>query len=499
MARRYVTIWFRHLRTDWITLRRPHLHELPFVLVLPVHGKMIITAANIPAKQEGIFERMALADARAIVPSLKHLNDKSSSSGKLLKAIAEWCIRYSPVVAANPPDGIVIDATGCANLWDGEENYLTVIHNQFSDMGYDTRVAMADTIGAAWAMAHFGNKKIIAPGKQKEDLFYLPPESLRIDQEIVALLFRLGIKDIAGLLSLPRSSLTRRFGKELLYRLDQALGTVEEFIVPVIIPAAFEERLASLEPIITAMGIQIALETLLDKLCMRLRNECKGLRSAIFKCYRIDGKIEQIEISTVRASHNTKHIFKLFEIKLGTIDPALGIEIFILEASTVEDSNPMQESLWKSVCGISDVRFSELMDRIAGKIGVTNIHRYLPAEHHWPERSFKVADLFYENGIMDWPDVIRRPLHILQHPSPIQVTAPIPDYPPMNFRYKNKLHTVKKSDGPERIEKEWWINEGEHRDYYAVEDEEGIRFWLFRSGHYTGDRRDQWFIHGFFV
>jgi protein ImuB len=499
MRKRYVTIWFRHLRTDWITLRRPHLVQLPFVLVLPVHGKMIITAANIYAKQEGIFEGMALADARAIVPSLKQLDDKSQSSGKLLRSIAEWCIRYSPLVAVDPPDGIAIDATGCTHLWGGEENYLTAIHNRFNSMGYDTQVAMADTVGAAWAMAHFGNKKIIAPGKQKEDLFDLPPESLRIDHEIVTLLLRLGIKDIAALLSLPRSSLTRRFGKQLLFRLDQALGAVEEYIVPVIIPAAFEERLASLEPIITAMGIRIALETLLDKLCMRLRNQCKGLRSAVFTCYRIDGKIEQIEISTVRASHNTKHIFKLFEGKLETIDPALGIEIFILEASKVEDSNPLQESLWKNVCGISDVRFSELMDRIAGKIGVTNIHRYLPAEHHWPERSFKVADLFYENRIMDWPNVIRRPLHILQHPSPIEVTAPIPDYPPMNFRYKNKLHTVKKADGPERIEKQWWIDQGEHRDYYAVEDEEGIRFWLFRSGHYTGDRRDQWFIHGFFV
>jgi protein ImuB len=92
-----------------------------------------------------------------------------------------------------------------------------------------------------------------------------------------------------------------------------------------------------------------------------------------------------------------------------------------------------------------------------------------------------------------------RPLHLLHIPEPIEVTAPIPDYPPMNFRYKNRLHKIKKADGPERIEPEWWISDGRHRDYYAVEDEEGGRYWIFRAGHYARDRSPNWFIHGFFA
>jgi protein ImuB len=69
----------------------------------------------------------------------------------------------------------------------------------------------------------------------------------------------------------------------------------------------------------------------------------------------------------------------------------------------------------------------------------------------------------------------------------------------MHFRYKNKLHKIDHADGPERIEQEWWIDGARHRDYYTVEDEAGARYWLFRSGHYTGDHSKQWYLHGFFA
>ena len=98
-----------------------------------------------------------------------------------------------------------------------------------------------------------------------------------------------------------------------------------------------------------------------------------------------------------------------------------------------------------------------------------------------------------------WKTDKPRPIQILSTPERIDVTAPIPDYPPMLFRYKGKLHKIKNADGPERIETEWWLEKGQHRDYYSVEDEEGNRYWLFRLGHYTSDQKPQWFIHGFFA
>jgi protein ImuB len=297
---------------------------------------------------------------------------------------------------------------------------------------------------------------------------------------------------------MPKSALRRRFGVQFIRRLNQALGLEEEMIIPVQPVELYQERLQCLEPIVTATGIEIALQRLLETLCARLQKEQKGLRTAYFKGYRIDGKIEQVEIGTHRPSNNANHLFKLFEDKIMTIEPALGIELFVLEAPKIEDHSPVQEKLWKGTCGLEDIRLSELIDRLAGRIGADNIHRYVPDEHYWPERSIKPVGSLNEEINTTWKIDKLRPPRLLSNPEPIQVTAPILDYPPMLFRYRQKLHKIIKADGPERIEQEWWLQQGQHRDYYAVEDEEGCRYWLFRLGHYD-DKSYQWFIHGFFA
>ncbi|HET9824094.1 MAG TPA: DNA polymerase Y family protein [Chitinophagaceae bacterium] len=499
MSRRFVSIWFRYLRTDWF-VRRQHIQgEVPFVLASPDHGRMIVTAANSIAEEQGVETRMVVADARVLIPFLKVFDDKPGISDKLLTRLAEWCIRYTPSVAVDPPDGLILDVTGCTHLWGSERNYLENITTRLKKLGYNNRLAIADTVGCAWAISHFGEHSyIVKSGEQTTALLSLPPTALRLNENIVERLHKLGLKRIRDFIGMPRSSLRRRFGPEFLEKIDLALGYQEEKIQPVHPIEPYHERLPCLEPIITATGIEIALQRMLETLCDRLQQEQKGIRAAVFKCYRIDGKIEKVEIGTNRATHNTKHIFKLFEIKLPTIEPALGIELFTLEAPKVEDVSPSQEKLWDKTCGLDNVALSELLDRLSGKMGANLIHRYLPDEHYWPERSTKLALSLQEKATAKWRTDRPRPLQLLSNPEPVEVTAPIPDYPPMLFRYKGKLHKVIKADGPERIEQEWWIQDGQHRDYYYVEDEQGCRYWLFRSGHYT-DRSYSWFIHGFFA
>jgi len=298
---------------------------------------------------------------------------------------------------------------------------------------------------------------------------------------------------------MPRSVLRRRFGEGLLLRLAQALGQEDEVIIPLLPVQPYEERLPCLEPIRTAVGIEIAIQRLLETLCKRLQQEGKGLRTAILKGYRVDGKLEQVQIGTNSATYNTRHLFKLFELQIAKIEPALGIELFTLTAPKVEDVSPLQEALWAGKPGLDDLGVAELLDRLAGKIGQGAIHRYLPDEHYWPERSVKIAGSIRERPSIDWRTDRPRPVQLLNRPEPIEVSAPIPDYPPMLFIYKGKRHKIKKADGPERIEREWWLEAGQHRDYYNVEDEEGQRYWLFRSGHYAGSQGNQWFIHGFFA
>ncbi|HEX2682794.1 MAG TPA: DNA polymerase Y family protein, partial [Ferruginibacter sp.] len=325
------------------------------------------------------------------------------------------------------------------------------------------------------------------------------PVALRLNMEIIERLEKLGLRQIGQFINMPRPALRRRFGEQILLRLDQALGKAEEMIQPVIPIEPYQERLPCIDPIVTATGIEIALTRLLENLCTRLKQEEKGLRMAVLKCFRVDGKIEQLAIGTNHPSHNSKHLFKLFELKIENIEPALGIELFILEAPKVEELTTVQEKLWNDTGGLEDIEVSQLLDRIAGKLGADHIQRFVPAEHYWPERSFKLALSITERPQTHWKPDRPRPLQILPRPEAIDVTTPIPDYPPMNFRYKGRLHKIIKADGPERIEQEWWLQEGQHRDYYYVEDEAGKRYWLFRLGHYDAARSYQWFLHGFFV
>jgi protein ImuB len=508
MAKRFVSIWFRHLATDWFTLQAlrsiehsrespGNLKDIPFVLRTLSHGRMVITAANATARMEGIETGMVLADARAIVPELYVLDDKPDLVNQLLRRLGEWCIRFTPVVAVDPPDGLLLDATGCSHLWGGDRPYLADIEKKLTNRGYDVRAAIADTPGVAWAAARFGKDPHIPAGLHIDALLSLPPEALRLEAETVGRLHKLGLHQISQFIRMPRSSLRRRFGPHFLMRLDMAVGREMEVLTGVQPVEAYQERLPCMDPIVTATGIEIALEQLLKTLCLRLQQEQKGLRTALFKCYRVDGKVEQAGIGTNRPSHNVSHLYKLFELKLPMIEPALGIELFILEVPKVEDLFPQQEKMWEESGGLEDIRLSELLDRLASKVGMEAIHRYVPAEHYWPERSFSRASSLHEKLTTAWRDKLR-PLQLLPVPERIEVTAPIPDYPPMLFRHKGKLHKILRADGPERIEQEWWLQQGQHRDYYRVEDEDGNRYWLFRSGHYD-DKTYQWFLHGFFA
>ena len=499
MSKRFVVIWFPYLRTDWFTRRKQILKELPFVLTVPDHGRQLISASNPIAREQGVETGMVLADARAIIPSLQVLDDRPEISHRLLNGLAEWCTKYTPFVAIDLHGGLILDASGCTHLWGGEIRYLEDILTRFKNLGYHTRAAIADTIGTAWAMAHYGKGPLIIESKQQTAaLMSLPAEALRIEAETVEQLYNLGLGRISGFIGMQRSALRRRFGRSILQRLDQALGNEEEIVEPVQPVIPYQERLPSLEPIITATGIEIGLQRLLGTLCHRLKQEQKGLKTAIFKCYRTDGRIEKIEIGTNHPSSNSTHLFKLFELKISCIEPGPGIDLFLLEAQKTETVSPLQEKIWQKTGGLNNIQLSELFDRIAGKFGNDHIQRYVPDEHYWPERSIKPALSVNEELLREWKTGRPRPVQLLSSPEQVQVTAPVPDYPPMNFRYKGKLHKIIKADGPERIEQEWWLQQGQHRDYYYVEDEEGRRYWLFRAGHYS-DSSYQWFIHGFFA
>ncbi|MCF2489437.1 DNA polymerase Y family protein [Dyadobacter sp. CY347] len=499
MHQRFANIWFRHLITDWVVSERPELAGEQFVLAAPERGRMVVRAASPKAIESGIVMGMVAADARALFPALEVINDDPGKAAELLNGLAEWCIRFTPIVAVDPPDGLILDITGCAHLWGGERAYLKDIIKRLRHKGYDVSAAIADTIGSAWAVAHYGqDKRIVPPLSLSEALLPLPPAALRLEAPVLERMHKLGFYQIRDFIKMPRSVLRRRFGQTLLDRLDQAFGHAIEVIQSVKPAVPYQERLPCMEPIVTAIGIQIALKRLLEIICRRLVKEGKGLRTAVFTGYRVDGKIVQIDIVTNRGSFHVMHLFKLFELKISTIRPGMGIELFVLEAPVTEDVTEVQEKLWNTEAGSENVNLVELLDRLAGRAGMGTIHRYLPDEHYWPERSVRIAASLVETPQTAWRVDRPRPITLLAKPQVIDVAVPVPDYPPVLFKFKGIVHYMKRADGPERIEREWWLEQGMHRDYYCVEDQDGARFWIFRLGHYDHEG-SQWFIHGFFA
>lgn len=497
MAQRIVVIWFPHLMADWHLRRKPQLNTLPFALALTEKNRRIVKAVNTMAQEKGVHPEMVVADCRALVPDLEVYDYDPAQPEKLLNALAEWCIRFTPVVSVDLPDSLILDAQGCTHLWGDEHDYIQDIQKRLADFGYTTRAGMADTIGCAWAVSRFESSPcIVKSNDQVKALEHLPPAALRLDAKVTDKLTKLGLKTIGSFMRMPGASLRRRFGQPLLQRLDQAIGSSIEFVSPIEPLSPYQERLPSLEPIRTAVGIEIAIRELLDKLCQRLSRENMGLRTCELRCYRIDGHIQKIAIGTTRPSRNTGHLFKLFELRIQEIEPDLGIELFVMEAKTVEELLSTQDALW-TVSGASETALAELLDRLVGKTGEGSLHRYLPAEHYWPERSFTKASALSDQPTTAWRSDLPRPLHLIAVPERIDVSVLLPDYPPLLFIHKKQRHTVVKADGPERIEQEWWLQTGEYRDYYCVEDEKGARYWLFRSGDYMSEAV-QWFLHGYF-
>jgi protein ImuB len=500
MPKRFASIWFRHLLTDWKAIRQPDLKGKAYVFAEADHGRMVVTALTDKAQKYGVTEGMTVADARIIAPDLQVFDGKPGHELKLLSGLAEWFLRYTPLVQLDPPDGLLLDVTGCTHLKGGEKAYLQEIVSRLKTIGYTVRPAIADTIGAAWGVARCATSGLIVPGgAHRNALMPLPPLALRLPADVLLKLRNVGLYQISSFIYMPNSVLRRRFGKNMVLRLQQALGQEVEYLFPIKEPIPYSERLDCLEAIKTRPAIEIALNNLLERLCKRLYGEGLGLRSAMLTWYRVDGKNGNIAIGTNHASNRTEHLFKLFFIKLDTVAPGMGIELFVLDALKTEPVSDKQSELWSAKGGAESDEVAELLDRLAGRIGTAHIHRYLPGEHYWPERTAQPHSDLKKAPESEWRTDKPRPMQILDQPEPIEAMALTPDYPPKLFIWKGEQHVIVGADGPERIEREWWLEPGEHRDYYIAEDEAGRRYWLFRSGHYNAENNQHWYLHGFFA
>ena len=468
-------------------------------------ARRILTAVSRPAEQAGLRVGMPLTKAHALLPDVATMPADPAADAAALSRLALWALQhYAPIVAPDPPDGLVIDTTGADHLHGGEARMLSGLVNRLAASGIFARAAVADSWGAAHAAARFLADPvcIIPPGKAGEAVSPLPILGLRIEPETVTGLHMLGFSAIGDVLAVPRAPLVLRFGPLLGRRLDQLQGTVCEPVDPLRDPELVTVRKVFGEPIGAAETIARYTTGLVHDLCAALEKRGLGARRLDLLFHRVDNSLQAIRVGTARAVRDTKQLVRLLTDRIETIDPGFGIEIMDLTA-TLAEPLVLQQAV-SSLIEEGEADLAGLVDVIANRIGAARLYRIAPVESDVPERSFRrIPPLSPETGIT-WPSRWPRPARLLARPEPIEVMALLPDHPPASFTWRGVRRLVKRADGPERIFGEWWKRDAERaavRDYFQVEDADGERFWLFRSGNeeQAASGAGRWFLHGIFA
>lgn len=479
----------------------------PLALVETVRQVRRLAAVSPEAAALGLFPGQKATDARALVPELALADAEPEADAAALTALVDWCVRFSPAVAADPPDGLFLDIEGAEHLWGGEAEMLADFRARLVANGLPFRLAVADTPGAAWALAHFGPDGAIAPpGGQAALLAPLPPAALRLDPEAAAQIERLGLRRLGQVMDLPRAPFGRRFGAAALARLDQALGRAPEALAFRRPPTPWAARLAFVEPISAPEDMARVAADAVARLCARLEAEGQGARRFEVVFHRVDGKSLPIAVGLARPGRDAPRIARLIQPKTEGVDPGFGIESASVWAYGVEPVDGRQASLDALAEAAAEAGLVPLVDRLANRLGPERVWRAAPAESHVPERSVTHRPPLDPEPVeaFAWDPEAPRPVRLFRRPEPLEdVTALLPDDPPLQFRWRGRLHRVRRAEGPERIGAEWWTQEiedvstGHVRDYYRVEDAGGARFWLFRAGLY-GETPPKWWLHGLF-
>lgn len=517
---RIVSVWFPRwpvLRFLAAQIRNPGNAPVdpqqPFILAAEAKtGGPCVAALNRAAEAEGVVRGDRLADARAKAGMVQVRYVDQVADDAALKKLALWATRYTPAVSSwgeeNGADGFFLDIAGASHLFGGEEKLLADLSLRLSRAGFPARLAVADTPGMAWALARYGSKSIalLPSGREADGLNALPVEALRLSHDTCVTLRRLGFKRIGQLIDQPRAPFAGRFERELLLRLDQALGRAGEPLTYIVSPPIYHSLRYLLEPISTQQAVIAVAIRLMRDLVHALVRDGVGARVLRLALYRVDGEATLIDISLSRPTRSAEHVARLIDLKLerfeAFIDSGFGFEALGLSITATESMDLKQTEFGVFDDSDKSERRAELVDRLKQRLGPQSVRQIKPLASHLPERAEMPCAA---NEMPEWPqpdDTRLRPLILLPRAEEAEVMALVPEGPPRHFRWRREAHTVREAQGPERIAAEWW-RDGEQRptrDYYVVEDEAGQRFWLYREGLYGRETNTpRWFVHGLFA
>lgn len=544
--RRILSLWFPRLGAERHLRRLAGPMPMPFAVVADSNGAQVLASLNAEAEGAGLRRGQPLRDATAMCPGLATRPADALAEAQFLAVLRRWAGKFSPWVAEEPPEGLVIDLTGCAHLFDGEAALLAEVEGDCARMGLSLRAGVADTPGAAWALArHAGaagpaptrtgdaidqearatrsraavrrrgwerggpapagaatlpQGAVAAPGQMRQALAALPIAALRLPVETVEGLARLGLRRIEDIAGLPRAALARRFGTHVLRRLDQALGLEPEPVSPARAPLHFAVRLSFPDPIGLLDDVTAAIDRLLPPLCDRLRAAGRGARRVRIEGFRADGDVQRAEVGLARPASDAARIRPLILLKLESLEAGFGFDVIRLEALETEPLHDTQHGGPLAAPRQGDVALDDLIGRLGARLGMEAVQRMAPAESHIPEKSVTAHMAAWSAPHpAPWPRPrTPRPLILFR---PEILGAPEEPALPPRFRWRRRDHALASAAGPERIAPEWWLDDPAWRhgprDYWRVETETGERLWLFYA--HGGDIPGGWFCTGIFA
>jgi protein ImuB len=519
-------VWLARLSVDrWQRASTPEAPlgtgTAPTALILETAHGPRITAANEAGLAAGARTGMLLADARALCPDLAAFPADPAGDLAMLEKLTLWAQRWGPWSALDPPDGVLVDVTGAAHLFGGEARLVADVARAFAQRGFTARPALAPTAGAAWALAHYGRgAAILSPEEDPLRLLAdLPVAALRLDDDVLTVLRRLGIKRLGELAGVSgaveddpvreaaaRDALRRRFrgrhspAANPLLRLDQMLGKVPEPLLPVIVrPMPLVQR-RLMEPLRHRTPLDKVVEDLACDMARALEARGEGARRLELALWRVDGEVLQRRIELAAATREAAHITRLFAARLDDVDAGFGIEMVQLRASWSEPLALTQVDL-DAAAEDHGTALAACIDRLSVRLGSRAVTRPIPRASHIPERAQSWQPPLAPMPASQHPLAFHaRPLKLLDRPEPIAVLHAAPDGVPLRFRWRDEVREVARVEGPERIAPEWWRERSTTRlrDYYRIEDAAGRRYWIFRRG-LAGDGRGgmpDWFLQG---
>src|SRR6266478_3180619 len=528
--RRILSLWLPRLPIDRIKRQlargnaalanNQNSGEHPSIVVAKQNNALQIFALDDAAARLGLEVGLPLANARAICPQLRVFDADEVSDAKTLNDIAEWCDRFTPLVALDSPHGLFLDITGCAHLFGGEAVMMRLLCDVLTAQGFAVSAAIAGTSVCARTMARHIHGRIVRAGEEAEAVKSLPVSALGADDAITRGLRRAGLKTIGDVASRARHEITARFGADFTTLLEHALGQSDAPISPrkPLPDYIVEQRGAA--PVATEVLISGTSSRLAGMLVVAMAQQGKGARRLEARFFRTDGAVRTIIVDTGQPATRAEVIDRLFRERLSALsdplDPGFGFDLIRLSAIRTEIVVQQQRDLDANVHDNDEL--AALIDRIAARIGGKRVVVHLPQDTHIPERAVQAVSAQHHLAIAAqaaWPARVDeepplRPLRLFERPEPIKVPfATVPDGPPHHFTWRRATHAVVRVEGPERIAMEWWRHNGQAltRDYFRVEDEAGLRFWIYRDGLYgselvTGEGEpapSNWFVHGLFA